>query len=104
MIEAVIEPLRHLGPCRATGAFLDSRLPANRLADVTLAADAAMSERLVLMSDLHMRAGVAAARCGPGFVDEFDGDEAFLTWLRSDEGRRCTCGRVFGRQDSGLRQ
>ena len=49
-----------------------------------------MSERLVLVSDLHLGAGAATAQWGPGFVDEFDGDEAFpafLTWLRSD-GRR----------------
>jgi UDP-2,3-diacylglucosamine pyrophosphatase LpxH len=49
-----------------------------------------MSERLVLVSDLHLGAGDATARCGPGFVDEFDGDEAFpafLRWLRS-AGRR----------------
>jgi UDP-2,3-diacylglucosamine pyrophosphatase LpxH len=49
-----------------------------------------VSERLVLVSDLHLGLGAAAAHYGPRFVDEFDGDEAFpafLTWLRSD-GRR----------------
>lgn len=49
-----------------------------------------LSQRLVLVSDLHIGGGAAAARWGPGFIDEFDGDEAFpafLTWLRSD-GRR----------------
>jgi len=46
-----------------------------------------VNERLVLVSDLHMGAGAATASSGAGFVDEFDGDEAFpafLTWLRSD--------------------
>jgi UDP-2,3-diacylglucosamine pyrophosphatase LpxH len=49
-----------------------------------------LSQRLVLVSDLHMGGGAGAGRWGPGFVDEFDGDEvfpAFLMWLRS-EGRR----------------
>ena len=36
-----------------------------------------LSQRLVLVSDLHMGGGAAAARWGPGFIDEFDGDEVF---------------------------
>ena len=45
-----------------------------------------MSERLVLVSDLHLGGGAETARWGPGFADEFDGDEAFpafLEWLTS---------------------
>jgi UDP-2,3-diacylglucosamine pyrophosphatase LpxH len=37
----------------------------------------------VLVSDLHLGGGSAAARWGPGFADEFDGDEAFPTFLTS---------------------
>ena len=46
-----------------------------------------MSERLVLVSDLHLGGGASTAMYGPGLVDEFDSDEtfpAFLTSLRSD--------------------
>jgi UDP-2,3-diacylglucosamine pyrophosphatase LpxH len=42
-----------------------------------------LSDRLVLVSDLHLGAG-AKAGSGPGFADQFDGDQAFpsfLSWL-----------------------
>src|SRR5512133_830266 len=50
-----------------------------------MATGAPVSERLVLVSDLHLGAGTVPASWGAGFIDEFDGDEAFpafLTWLR----------------------
>ena len=49
-----------------------------------------MSERLVLVSDIHLGLGAAGTQYGPRFVDEFDGDEAlpaFLEWLRSNDRR-----------------
>jgi UDP-2,3-diacylglucosamine pyrophosphatase LpxH len=42
-----------------------------------------VSERLVLVSDLHLGGGASTAMYGPGFVDEFDGDEAFPAFLTS---------------------
>ncbi len=38
-------------------------------------------ERLVLLSDLHLGSGAEAAGWGPGFADEFDGDDAFPEFL-----------------------
>lgn len=38
-------------------------------------------ERLVLLSDLHLGGGAEAAGWGPGFADEFDGDDAFPEFL-----------------------
>ena len=49
-----------------------------------------MSERLVLVGDIHLGLGAAGTQYGPRFVDEFDGDEAFpafLDWLRCDDRR-----------------
>ena len=52
--------------------------------------DSGVSDRLVLVSDLHLGAGAVPGSRVHGFDDAFDGDEAFptfLTWLRSDDRR-----------------
>ena len=42
---------------------------------------ATASDRFVLISDLHLGGGAAAAAAGPAFADPFDQDEALLQFL-----------------------